>query len=116
MVSNWRFNLSGWPKELDYTEPLDVAKYQKKMLREVNLGFKTATADLSNSAQKCIRQNNQIDLFEEYFDGEQPEHLSETINTKTTMIFKDPNTVKRAVTKISWHPDMSEPRVGVSYA
>ena len=55
-------------------------------------------------------------MFEEYFDGEQPEHLSETINTKTTMIFKDPNAVKRAVTKISWHPDMSEPRVGVSYA
>jgi dynein intermediate chain 2, axonemal len=32
------------------------------------------------------------------------------------MIFKDPNQVKRAVTKISWHPDATEPRVGVSYA
>jgi dynein intermediate chain 2, axonemal len=33
------------------------------------------------------------------------------------MIFKDPNTVKRAVTKISWHPEVStELRVGVSYA
>lgn len=33
------------------------------------------------------------------------------------MIFKDPNTVKRAVTKISWHPEVStDLRVGVSYA
>jgi dynein intermediate chain 2 len=107
----------GWPKELDYTEPLDVAKYQKKMLREVNLGFALATKDLVSNAEKSIKQNNEIDLFEEYFEGEQPEHLSETINTKTVMIFKDPNNIKRAVTKISWHPEASiEMRVGTSYA
>jgi len=45
-----------------------------------------------------------------------PEHASEVISTKTVMIFKDPNAVKRSVTKIAWHPDASEPRVGVSYA
>jgi dynein intermediate chain 2 len=56
-------------------------------------------------------------LFEEYFEGETPEHLSETISTKTVMIFKDPNPVKRAVTKIAWHPDTSSDlRIGVSYA
>jgi len=55
-------------------------------------------------------------LFEEYFSGESPEYLSETISTKTVSIFKDPNAVKRAVTKITWHPDTSEQRVGVSYA
>ena len=32
------------------------------------------------------------------------------------MIFKDPNQVKRAATKIVWHPDQSEMRVGVTYA
>lgn len=42
--------------------------------------------------------------------------MAETITTKTVMIFKDPNQIKRAVTKIAWHPDHSEPRVGVSYA
>jgi dynein intermediate chain 2 len=87
------------------------------MLREVNLGFALATKDLVTNAEKSIKQNNEIDLFEEYFEGEQPEHLSETINTKTVMIFKDPNHIKRAVTKISWHPEASiEMRVGTSYA
>ncbi len=56
-------------------------------------------------------------MFEEYFTGEVPEHMSEVINTKTTMIFKDPNTIKRAITKICWHPDtLTEMRVGVAYA
>lgn len=33
------------------------------------------------------------------------------------MIFKDPNPVKRAVTKISWHPEVTtDLRVGVAYA
>jgi len=32
------------------------------------------------------------------------------------MIFKDPNPVKRAATKIAWQPDQSELRVGVTYA
>lgn len=33
------------------------------------------------------------------------------------MIFKDPNQVKRAVTKIAWHPEtQTDLRVGVSYA
>ena len=48
----------GWPKELDYTEAGDVAKYQKKMLREVNLGFKMATSQLTDTARNCIKQNN----------------------------------------------------------
>lgn len=55
-------------------------------------------------------------MFEEYFAGEQAEHSVEQINTKTLMIFKDPNEFKRAATKIAWHPDMSEPRIGVTYA
>ena len=57
------------------------------------------------SAHKSIKQNNEIDLFEEYFTGETPELSSESISTKTLMIFKDPNPIKRAITKITWYPD-----------
>ena len=97
-----RHTVGGWPKEFDHTEALDVAKYQKKMIREVNLGFKPATQDLANSAQKCIRQNNQIDLFEEYFAGEEAQNLAEAITAKTLMIFKDPQEIKRAVTELKF--------------
>ena len=42
--------------------------------------------------------------------------MSEPITTKTIMIFKDPNSIKRAVTKIAWHPETTELRVGTTYA
>jgi len=42
--------------------------------------------------------------------------MSEPITTKTVMIFKDPNAIKRSVTKIAWHPEQSELRVGAAYA
>lgn len=118
MVSDFTIKFCiGWPKETDPDEPNDVAKYYKKMMRDPTLGYATATRDLVNNAEKSIKQNNEINLFEEYFHGEQPEHLSETINTKTVMIFKDPNEIKRAATKIVWHPDAStDLRIGVSYA
>lgn len=111
-----RHTVGGWPDGFDPTEPSDVAKYNKKMNRDANLGFGQATRDLVTASQKCIRQNNEIDLFEEYFEGEAPEHQVEPISTKTVMIFKDPNAIKRSVAKIAWHPETTDPRVGVAYA
>jgi len=32
----------GWPIEFDPTEPADVAKYEKKMYRDLQLGFSPA--------------------------------------------------------------------------
>ena len=32
------------------------------------------------------------------------------------MIFKDPNQIKRSATSITWHPEVSEMRVGVTYS
>lgn len=112
-----KHTVGGWPKEYDPTEPLEIAKYQKKLMRDPLLSYAHATRDLVTNAEKSIKQNNEIDLFEEYFAGEQPEHLSENISTKTVMIFKDPNSIKRAATKIVWHPEASsEMRIGVTYA
>lgn len=101
---------------MDPTEAADVTRYMKKMNRDPTLGFAQATREMTAKAAECIKENNQIDLFEEYFAGEQPEHLSENITTKTMMIFKDPSQFKRAATSINWHPDQSELRLGVTYS
>lgn len=108
--------VGGWPKGFDFSEPNEVNKYMRRLQKEPSLQFSAATKDLVSGAARCIKQNNEIDLFEEYFEGEDPEFMSEPITTKTIMIFKDPNPVKRSVTKISWHPETSEHRVGTSYA
>ena len=109
-------NLAGWPEGTNFDEPNEVVKYMRKMNKEPQLGYAQATRELTFGASKFIRANNEIDMFEEYFDNEQPENLSENISTKTVMIFKDPNQIRRAVTKIDWHPEASEMRVGTAYA
>lgn len=106
----------GWPEDVDPSEDSDKARYIKKMQRDPTLGYAQAAKEMTQQATQVILQNNEIDLFEEYFAGEQAEHLSETMTTKTMMIFKDPSTFKRAATSINWHPDHSELRVGVTYA
>jgi hypothetical protein len=47
------------------------------MNKEPQLGYASAARDLTSSAAMCIKSNNEIDMFEEYFQGEQPENLSE---------------------------------------
>ena len=109
-------SVGGWPKEYDYQEQNEVNKYMRKLTKEPAMCFGQATRELVQGATRCIEQNNEIDLFEEYFSGEDPEFMSEPITTKTVMIFKDPNVVKRSVTKIAWHPEPNELRVGTAYA
>jgi len=106
----------GWPANIDPTEPVDIQRYEKNLYRDTTLGFSVATREMVQTSSSCIRQNNEIDLFEEYFHGEEPQVSSETINNKTLMIFKDPNSFKRSATSIKWHPDVSELRLGVTYA
>jgi dynein intermediate chain 2 len=88
----------------------------KKLDRDPTYGYTAAVKETVAGAIKTHSQNNQIDLYEEFFTGEQPDHMSETISLKTLMIFKDPNNMKRAITKIKWHSDNSDVRVAVSYA
>lgn len=68
------------------------------MYKDTTLGFSSATKKMTSDSTRCIMQNNQIDLFEEYFTGEEAENLAEAITTKTQMITKDPNKIKRAAT------------------
>ena len=43
---------------------------------------------MTENVEVCLEQNNQIDLFEEYFLDETSEHFVENITTKTLMLFK----------------------------
>ena len=68
---------------------------------------------MCKKVKDVIKMNNQIDMYEEYFDGEAPDHNIEKLSVKTSMLFKDPEKdVKRSINKISWHPDGPTKLVG----
>ena len=61
-----------------------------------------------------VKQNNTIDIYEEYFAGAVAEHASEKATAKGLAVFRDPNAVKRSATNINWHPEGS--RIAVAYS
>lgn len=55
-------------------------------------------------------------MYEEYFDGEEPEHNIEKINVKTLKLFKNLDIqTKRSLTSLSWHPDGPH-KIAASYS
>lgn len=103
----------GWPKDFDYFGDEKRRKmYIKKNIERSKDGTGTGDRFLSPLRKMCqsvsniIMENNQIDMFEEYFENDVSDHNIEKLNVRTLMLFKDPcKTVKRSISKISWHPD-----------
>lgn len=102
-----------WPAEVKTNEFVDKQRLLRRIKNEPI--FHSAVPELCNAVHGAIQQNNTIDLFENYFE-EMPESFSaEPPSSHTICVFRDPNDIKRAATKISWHPDVSSKMV-VSYA
>ncbi|OEH80488.1 dynein intermediate protein [Cyclospora cayetanensis] len=95
----------GWPKEVDSTDPQEVATWKKRAERDPALlqGLKQLTADCS----RVLRQNLVVDLFEDYFKGTEVVRGNEKrIYIKSKALLKDPLAdCKRAVTCAAWHPE-----------
>ena len=63
-----------------------------------------------------LKQNNAVDIYEEYFSGSlSTKVVEEPPSAKTLTILRDPNELKRAVTNISWYPDGAH-RLAAAYS
>lgn len=100
----------GWPKEIDSSEAQDTMKYRKRLEKDPQ--YVAAVRQLTKQTVTCLEQSTTIDLFEIYFQGEEPDHLPENLTMKTVALFKDPSEEKRSVTKIGWHPEGPTKLVG----
>ena len=57
----------GWPKDINYAEPEQVARFRKKVEKEEMYVSQVLT--LGEKMEQCIKQNNAIDIYEDYFDN-----------------------------------------------
>jgi dynein intermediate chain 2 len=55
----------GWPESIDPTETQQYMRYMKKVDKDQNFAAQVKT--LCEIAERCMLQNKQIDMFEEYF-------------------------------------------------
>ena len=70
----------GWPKDVDPTEPADVQRYRKKAEKDDD--YKANMKALGPIISRCMRQNNTIDIYEEYFAGDASDHSGEPPSAK----------------------------------
>ncbi|CAG0891916.1 unnamed protein product [Darwinula stevensoni] len=105
----------GWPKDINPNELDHTARFRKKIEKDET--FLRAIKDLGHSTIHCIRQNNAVDIYEEYFLDLETEGMP---SAWVVNVFRDPTaavaaTGKRTVCKISWSPDRSH-KLAAAYA
>ncbi len=105
----------GWPKDVDFTEQSDVKRFRKKVEKDED--YQYAMKTLIPRVQRCMKQNNTVNIYEEYFEGLEADHCSEPPFAKGLAVFRDPSQVTRTATSVNWHPEgSSNGRLAVSYA
>lgn len=109
-----RHEEGGWPREIDYQEPHDTTKWRQRMQKDEMV--KRTLENLYKETERAVKRNNEIDMFEDYFMGETVDHAVEGTSTRTLMLFKDPNEIKRTITQVAWHPEGPGNRMAVAYS
>eukprot|EP00164_Ancoracysta_twista_P002327 GFYU01003075.1.p1 GENE.GFYU01003075.1~~GFYU01003075.1.p1 ORF type:complete len:570 (+),score=204.31 GFYU01003075.1:231-1940(+) len=103
----------GWPKDVDASEVEHTIRYRKKVEKDEE--YIRSVKTMGDVCEDVIKQNNAIDIYEEYFAGTFADHSSEPPSAKTLTVFRDPNPIKRTATSISWYPDGAK-KIAVSYS
>ncbi|XP_035695576.1 dynein intermediate chain 3, ciliary-like [Branchiostoma floridae] len=103
----------GWPKDVNPQEVEQTIRYRKKV--EKDEMYVNTILQLGSVMEHCIRQNNAIDIYEEYFDDTTQESAEEPSSAKTINVFRDPNEIKRTATHLSWYPDGAK-KLAVAYS
>lgn len=52
-----------------------------------------------------ILQNNAVNIYESYFKDSELSHFVERSTSRTVNVYKDPCTLKRPITHLSWSAD-----------
>ncbi|NXE14387.1 DNAI2 protein, partial [Lophotis ruficrista] len=117
----------GWPKDVNPQEVEQTARFRKKVEKDEN--YVNTIVHLGTLMEHCVKQNNAINIYEEYFgeeemaevEDEPPSAKTISVISKLPSLFdlllskRDPNVIKRMATHLSWHPDACR-RVAVAYS
>ncbi len=102
----------GWPRDINPQEADQTARFRKKV--EKDDAYTTALLNLGQTMEHYIKQNNAINIYEEYFldapDLARPDHNP----LRTIHVLKDPSRGQRSITGFSFSPDGGT-RVAAAY-
>lgn len=93
----------GWPKDINILDAEQTLRYRKKI--EKDEAYIHTIMQLSHAMEHRILQNNAVNIYESYFSDVEAMPLVERSTSRTTNVYRDPSTVKRPITHLSWSPD-----------
>ncbi|NWU67562.1 DNAI2 protein, partial [Pterocles burchelli] len=107
----------GWPRDINPQEVEQTARFRKKVEKDEN--YINTITRLGTLVEHCAKQNNAINIYEEFFAEEETVEVEdEPPSAKTISVVsnppalchvlsphRDPNVTKRTATHLSWHPD-----------
>ncbi|CAF3414406.1 unnamed protein product [Rotaria sp. Silwood1] len=102
----------GWPKDINPLEPDQTSRFRKKTEKED--GFTRSLLSLGQLVEHTIKQNNAVDIYENYFQNLEPDVVEEAPYAKTVNIYRDPHNARRTANHISWYADGAR-KLAVSY-
>lgn len=103
----------GWPKDVDSKDVEQTIRLRKKVEKEPSYG--ETLKGLGEKLEHCIRQNNAIDIYEEYVQEHRDDTSEQAPSAKTLNVLQDPSKIKRTATDLSWYPDNGR-QIAVAYS
>ncbi|KAJ3031120.1 Dynein intermediate chain 2, axonemal, partial [Rhizophlyctis rosea] len=103
----------GWPKDVDATDVEHTIRYRKKVEKDDE--YIRAVQNLGQSVEHCIKQNNAIDIYEEYFIDAPDPMAVEAPSAKSLNVYRDPSPHARAATYLSFYPEDGH-KIAVAYS
>ncbi|KAH9281265.1 Dynein intermediate chain 3, ciliary [Echinococcus granulosus] len=103
----------GWPKDVNYNEPEQVQRYRKKI--EKDELYTVTLHALASSVEHCIKQNNALNIYEEYFNDIDYDASEEPPSARIVNVFRDINDIKRTAAYVSWFPE-GPTKIAVAYS
>ncbi|KAH6582055.1 hypothetical protein BASA61_008681 [Batrachochytrium salamandrivorans] len=103
----------GWPKDVDPTDVEHTIRYRKKIEKDEE--YMRSIKTLGESMEHCIKQNNAIDIYEEYFVESVDTISAESPSAKSVNVYRDPNEIKRSASYLSWYPEDGH-KIAVAYS
>jgi dynein intermediate chain 2, axonemal len=102
----------GWPKDIDVTEQAQTQRLIKRTERDED--YIATVARLGTVTEEVIKQNNAIDIFEQFFTDRSANYTNDVPEAKAITNFRDPHGGLRAASYLSFHH--SGTRVAVAYS
>lgn len=103
----------GWPKDIDPNEIDQRNMYQRKVERDD--AYIASVQQLAGATEPVMRQNNALDIYEDYFGGTAEEaRRGDVCSAREVVLLRDPNAIRRSARCICFHPDERN-HVAVAY-